>query len=243
MFVKSLRARQLRVSARSHRSSSVRLTLRRIPVPGSDPPAPHRVGTASKLVQARHPLVSHAKLAVNLPSVAAPKALRERQARRCGIFAAAFAATFAAVVSIIVANSLMASIFQPFHVSSSHDLVDAQGQSLQCANPDLFVGFTSYDLDISEANHSSNVSASGSKTSPVLRDRGTGLPVEVASVDSKVIAGRLVDRTTNDTLQTSAVDSAVFAGLLVERSTGKVVQTQPATSRFVLGDGIITMCA
>ena len=71
----------------------------------------------------------------------------------------------------------------------------------------------------------------------VLRDRATGEPIEVASLESRVVSGRLVERATNQTLQTSAVDSVVLSGALVDRVSGQVVQTRPATRIFTLSDG------
>ena len=88
-------------------------------------------------------------------------------------------------------------------------------------------------MDASRANKSDG----GSSNDSVLRNRATGEPIEVASLDSKVVSGRLVERSTNQTLQTSTVDSVVVSGVLVDRASGQVVQTSPAIRQFTLSDG------
>ena len=72
---------------------------------------------------------------------------------------------------------------------------------------------------------------------PVLLDRRTGMPVEVASVDNRVVADRLVSRATNRTVQTSAADSLVLDGIFIDRASGEVIQTRPAIREIHLASG------
>lgn len=180
-----------------------------------------------KLQQARHPLRSKAS---EMPQQDGQKSSRVAGSGRKAIVLSAMVVVIVILAMGAVAGSSALGVSLAARMRADND-------ALQCANPDLFVGYGVH----AGGNSSEGSNASAPNGDPVLRDRSTGRPVEVASVDSTVVDGHLVDRITNHTLLTSAAESTVLNGVLVERGSGKVLQTRPAIEHVTLADGVLTL--
>lgn len=100
-----------------------------------------------------------------------------------------------------VARATMRKLLASLAVAA---VVASDPNAAQCVSPEFTIKKEREAVALDSGNAVRRVAGGMSvDESPVMVDRISGLPVEVASVDTKVVGGRLVDRRTGDLIQTA----------------------------------------
>ena len=154
------------------------------------------------------------------------------------------------VVAALIGGLLaVAALAAGFTLGNMHHDTAPNGKLLQCANPDLAVTVP-FTQHVNGSSNSSDNDGDGDG-GPVLIDRHSGKPVEVASIETEVTAdGRLVSRSTGLAVRTAPADtqlvehSGIEGGLLLtDRESGRPVQVEAAHAVMPLPEGLLSMLA